>query len=138
MRPHEHSLLMVALVLVTASVAAHHSTAMFDVEREVILQGVVTAFDRGDPHVYVTIETENAAGDTRLVSIEGPAPIALRTVGWSQRSLTRGDRVLVVANPSLDADSTRVLGNSVLVEGGEYLAMGGVRLREALASQGGQ
>lgn len=117
----------------TASVAAHHSTSMFDAEREVTLQGIVTTFEWGNPHVYVTIEIENNAGEATTVRIEGPAPSALTIAGWSEHSLTPGVRVLVVANPSRDSNPAVVLGNSVLIEGGEFLPMGGRRLREALA-----
>ena len=49
-----------ALVLGAGSVTAHHSTAMFDIEREVNLQGVVAGFagatnhQHDDKHVSVS------------------------------------------------------------------------------------
>lgn len=75
-----------------------------------------------------------ASGETTLMRIEGPTPMALTLAGWSDAALAVGERVVVVASPSRDPDSTLVLGNSILKEGGGYLPMGGTRLREALAA----
>ena len=124
-----------ALCLFAGHAAAHHSMAMYDFDREIILQGVVTTFEWASPHIYVGIETTDAAGETIVMTIEGPAPLALEIAGWSEDSLMPGDQVVVAANPSNDADRMMVLGNSVLLANGEALAMGGTRLQRALAGR---
>ena len=48
-----------ALVLVTLPAAAHHSSAMYDQQQEIRLEGVVRQFEWVDPHVYIRVETED-------------------------------------------------------------------------------
>ena len=132
------SLEVAALLLITVAAAGHHGTSTFDSQQEIILQGIVTTFEWVNPHVYITIETANSAGEEETGTIEGPTRAALTIADWSEHSLSPGERVVVVANPTRDANATIVLGNSVLKEGGEYLPMGSIRLQEALAGQRGQ
>ena len=108
---------------------------MYDFQRELVLQGVVRSFDWADPHVYVSIETQDAAGETSVIAIEGPTLRALTIAGWSKDSLKPGDRVVVAANPSRTASENTVLGNSILIENGAFLPMGGTLLQAVLAGQ---
>ena len=109
--------------------------AMYDFDREIILQGIVTTFEWANPHVYIYVETVNATGAKQILAIEGPALRALELVGWTEHALSPGDGIIVAANPAFDAERMIVLGNSVLTEDGEALAMGGSRLQEALAGR---
>ena len=48
-----------ALMVITLPLTAHHGNlAIFDVERNITLQGVVTKFEWTNPHVYIQLETE--------------------------------------------------------------------------------
>ncbi|MDG2089938.1 MAG: DUF6152 family protein [Gammaproteobacteria bacterium] len=121
-----------SLFLFTHSVIAHHSTSTYDFEREVNLQGTVVAFSWANPHIYIDIETLNTSNTIIIRRIEGPAPIALSSVGWNEESLMPGEFITINANPALDQESTNLMGNSVLTQSGDYLPMGGMRLQEAL------
>ena len=53
--------------LCTATEAsAHHSPALYDVQRTVALSGTVTGYEWGNPHVYVHL---SVAGDTGSVLV---------------------------------------------------------------------
>ncbi len=123
---------LLSLFLFATPVYAHHSMSMYDFAREVNLQGTVLSFTWANPHIYIDIETLNSNNELIIRRIEGPAPIALSTIGWTEESLMPGEIVTINANPSLDQESNIVLGNAVLKQGGKYLPMGGMRLQEAL------
>jgi hypothetical protein len=55
---------LLGLVL-TASLSAHHSRAMFDVNELVSVEGVVTKVEWRNPHMWVTMDVPVADGKTR-------------------------------------------------------------------------
>ena len=59
----EGSGLVTALSLISLPVAAHHSRAIYDRERVVTIEGVVTKYEWRNPHVHVFVETEIDTGD---------------------------------------------------------------------------
>ena len=123
---------LLSLFLFAHSVNAHHSTSTYDYEREVNLQGTVVAFSWANPHIYIDIKTLDSSNTLIIRRIEGPAPIALSSIGWNEESLMPGELITINANPALDQESTDLVGNSVLTQGGDYLPMGGMRLQESL------
>ena len=123
---------LLPLFLFAQSVYAHHSTSTYNFEREVNLQGTIVTFSWANPHVYIDIETRDNNNSLIIRRIEGPAPIALSSIGWTEQSLMPGELITINANPALDQESTDLMGNSVLTQSGDYLPMGGMRLQEAL------
>ncbi len=110
---------------------AHHSALMFDRDSVVAFQGTVTAFDWSNPHVYIVVETENAAGETAVWELETDAtPILVRS-GWSETSLQPGDLVQIRANPERDTERLHALLVSVTREDGTVLAARSNFLRRA-------
>lgn len=105
--------LAVAWLLVASPATAHHSSAMYDPEREVTLEGVVTAFRWVSPHVSIDVATAQAAGENVTWSIEAGAPQFLTAAGWASDSLALGDRVVVVAAPARNSDPKAALVKSV-------------------------
>ena len=52
-----------AVVAVSAGTAsAHHSTAMFDMTKNVTLQGTIKEFQWTNPHTFIYIDVPNSAG----------------------------------------------------------------------------
>lgn len=90
-------------LLGTAGVAvAHHSTAMFDMQKEVTLTGTVKHFEWTNPHTWIVFEVPNAAGGQVEYGIEGMSPNYLARTGWSKRTLRPGDRISLVIHPLKD------------------------------------
>ena len=75
-------------VAVWALVLAHHSTAPFDMTREVTVRGVVREFRFVNPHSYVILEV---AGERW--TLEAEAMNMLRRNGWTKDSLKAGDAI---------------------------------------------
>lgn len=116
------TLMLVPLAVCLASPAfAHHSSAMFDTSREVMVEGVVTDFSWKNPHSYLTVRT--AAGP---VVLELGPPSTLGPLGLKKETIKIGDKVTVRASPprtgtvSLGRELVRPDGSTVPLMLGAY------------------
>jgi hypothetical protein len=96
--------LSIAVLLLALSAlppaAAHHSPAMFDLSRDVLLEGTIGSISFRNPHVYFTLEVAGAEGRTRTQEIEAGPASNLVPLGIDASSLKRGDRVTVQVKPN--------------------------------------
>jgi hypothetical protein len=95
---------MAATWLVWASPAwAHHSFAMYDTTKVVVLKGTVKEFDWTNPHALLWLVGSATDGEPDLWTIELPtSPGNLTRMGWTKHSLHAGDVVSVEINPLRD------------------------------------
>ena len=86
---------------------AHHSFgAEFDLNRPLLLDGVVTRFDWANPHAEIHLDVLNRkTGQHEHWRIEGGAPSALLRRGWNRESLPPGSRIVVHAFQAWDGDT---------------------------------
>ena len=111
-------LLVVAVLMLGAGSAwAHHSFAMFDLEKEVMLEGVVKEFPWVNPHVWLQILTPDGKGGTTEWGLEMGAPGMLTRTGWKSSMLKAGDKVTVVGNPLKDGRPNAALVRVTLPDG---------------------
>src|SRR4051812_39823025 len=81
---------LVILALGVPSIAlAHHSFAMYDSTKLVVVDGTVTNFQWTNPHVLLWVTGTTTAGETpTLWTVELPtSPGNLGRMGWSKHSL---------------------------------------------------
>ena len=62
---------LLAAALLCAPAYAHHSQAMFDTSKEIVIEGKISRFDWTNPHMYLTVETKGPDGKPALVEGEG-------------------------------------------------------------------
>ena len=105
--------LAIGLLLVALPAATHHSRAIYDRERIVTIEGVVTQFEWGNPHVYLYVETLTDTGDPVVWEVEHGTTTSLRRHGWSGNTFAPGDRVTVRINPARDSSRNMALIDSV-------------------------
>ena len=103
----ERSVLAVVFALMMLPATAHHSRAIYDQERTVTIEGVVTSYEWTNPHVYLYVESQDDSGDAVVWELEGNVTTIMRRLGWSKDTFAPGDRVIAKANPS--RDSTRMM-----------------------------
>jgi hypothetical protein len=92
-----------ALVMAAQSVGAHHSSAMFDDEKVLELQGVVKELQWTNPHIWLQVIVEDKGSKTEW-SLEGGSPNSLSRRGWRPNSFKPGDVVTVRLNPMKDGN----------------------------------
>ena len=83
-------LLSVAAMAVVLPASAHHSRAIYDLDRNVTLDGVVTEFEWANPHVYLYVEAPNDAGELVVWTIENGSTTAMGRRGWSPAAFRSG------------------------------------------------
>lgn len=115
--------LLCALVIVPLPAFAHHSFAMFDVNRTTSLQGVVEDFEMKNPHGWLDLMVLDDQGKPREWSLETAAPATLSRAGWTQATVHPGDKVTVTLHPMRDGSNGGAL-LSVNLPGGRSLWAG--------------
>jgi hypothetical protein len=89
-----------------SSVAAHHSTTMFDHSKTVTIKGAVVELRWVNPHVTVTVNGSLNEGDAPadwLMEMTSPGNL-VRAGGWRRDAVKPGEKVEVVFSPLRDAD----------------------------------
>jgi hypothetical protein len=81
---------------------AHHSGAMFDSSKTVVLDGTITEFNWQNPHSSIKIEVPGADGKPVVWAIEMNAPQNLVRDGWKRTTIKPGDKATVTARPMRD------------------------------------
>jgi hypothetical protein len=78
--------------------AAHHSFAMFDQTKVMILEGTVRQFQWANPHAFIELDVVTR-GRTMHWAIELNSPNNLTRQGWRRSSLKPGERIAVRIAP---------------------------------------
>ena len=91
--------LFAAAVVGATPVLAHHSRNMFDLQKEVVLEGTITEFQWTNPHIWIQISVPNAKGIVEDWSVEGDSPNLVSRQGWKRNSFKTGDKVVIKVHP---------------------------------------
>ena len=82
--------------------SAHHSGAMFDGAKEIVLVGTIKEFQYTNPHSWIQILVPRDTGGEVEWSIETGAPIVLLRAGIKSNALRPGEKVTLRAHPLKD------------------------------------
>ena len=97
---------LAGIALVSGPVAAHHSFAMFAMDKDVEYRGLVSEWKWQNPHVHFTVDIKNEAGvDPQLVGrwdVEGGSVNIMTRQGWTRASYKVGDPIRLVGHPMKD------------------------------------
>ncbi len=89
-----------AALLAAGVAGAHHSFAMFDPAKVVVLDGAVKEFAWTNPHVNIRMLVRPpGGGDPQLWTIELTSPGNLTRAGWTRTTLKPGDQAEVTIHP---------------------------------------
>lgn len=93
----------VASVLMMATAAmAHHSYAMFEMQKRVTVTGKVKVWEMTQPHATLWVWAQNPQKKWELYGFEAPGPTSLIRAGWRKDTVKPGDQVTVVYAPLRD------------------------------------
>lgn len=97
------SALALGVLAMSSTVFAHHSEALFDANKRVTITGSIQSAEWSNPHGRITLNVETVDGQStaqpELWVIETDAPGKLKRLGWTQHTLTPGDRITLDISP---------------------------------------
>ena len=91
----------VASLSLCSAAQAHHTAAMFDQTRTVVISGTVRDFQWTSPHSWIQLVVAQPQGPAEW-SIEMAAPVELIRLGWKKTSLQPGDKAVLTVHPLRD------------------------------------
>lgn len=89
--------------LVTGGALAHHSPARYDMQAMRTVEGTITEYQWGNPHVYLSVR-ENGSGLVWV--IEAFPSTAMKQYGWAANTFAPGDGVVVGGHPGRNPERT--------------------------------
>ena len=110
-------------MLLASALSAHHSDAAYDVQKPIVLQGVVRAFRWENPHIRIDLDVRDAGGAVVTWRVEGNPPGRIRGRGLKD-AITIGDRVTIGAYRAKDPSQHSALGYDLLLTDGRRFAIG--------------
>jgi hypothetical protein len=94
---------LLGVAAMTAAPSAHHSRAMFDIDKLISVEGVVTDVQWRFPHMWIAVDVPAAGGKTESWGFEGAGAAMMVASGISPQVLKVGNRVKIIAHPSRDS-----------------------------------
>lgn len=114
--------LLVALGL-GAPLSAHHSAAvLYQLDKQITVEGVVTRFTLGNPHARIYMMVKNRDGADEEWMAEGGSRTVLLRKGWTGNEVHAGDHIKIIGNPSRDGSKIIHWQKLVLPDGTEKWA----------------
>ena len=111
------ALLSVAVVLMSVTVAAHHSSAGIDRTKSVELVGTIKQFSWTNPHSWMEVDVPDQKGGTITWKVEMTSPAYLVRAGWKSTTVKTGDEVKVTVRPLRDGSPGGLFVSVLLADG---------------------
>jgi hypothetical protein len=98
---------MAGVSIFSASLDAHHSlSGVYDMGKEITLEGTVTQFQFVNPHPFVTISVQASSAEKQQWRMELDNRSELTQIGMNSGTLKPGDRVVVIGSPGREQAQT--------------------------------
>ena len=100
--------------------AAHHSYAMFDKTKDVVLTGTVQSWQWTNPHAWLVLTVTDANGKEVEFGLEGQSPQVMRGRGWSRAIVKVGDKISVHIAPLKDGSNGGQIYSIIAADGHHF------------------
>ena len=112
-------LFVLGAVSLTSYAPAHHSPAMlYDLSQEIHVEGTVTEYILGNPHLRIFFDVEQD-GETVQWMAEGGSRTVLLRAGWDGTEVEPGDHIAVRGHPTRDGSPVVHMEYLILPDGTE-------------------
>ncbi len=99
-----YAVVVAACAALSSSAHAHHSGAMFDANKTVVLDGTVKEFQWTNPHSWLQLVVPEEQGGSKEWSLELVSLNVLAHNGWKPGTLKAGDKIQVSMHPLKNGD----------------------------------
>jgi hypothetical protein len=116
-------LLLAATVIAGLPLAAHHGRgATFDMKKQLTLKGTVSQVRWQNPHVLISIDVTDDAGNSVTWTFENSNVHTLATQGYNRNTLKIGQPVTAVLNPAVNGAPLGIIVKVILADGKEIMS----------------
>ena len=109
-------MLAISTVAIASGALAHHSFAMYDNSKEVVVDGVVREFKWANPHGEILLATMKD-GVSGQYHVELSGLNVMSRQGWTRNSLKPGEHVKVTVHPLRDGTLGGSFASAVKADG---------------------
>lgn len=85
-------------LLVSVPLFAHHGSASYATDKQVILRGTVTRWLYASPHLLLMLDVKGENGEVTHWVLESQSPTVMYPTGYRKDSFKPGDEVTVTAS----------------------------------------
>ena len=116
-------LVLAATVIAGLPLAAHHGRgATFDMKKQLTLKGTVSQVKWQNPHVLISIDVADEAGNAVTWTFENSNVHTLATQGYNRNTLKIGQSVTAVLNPAANGAPLGIIVKVILADGREIMS----------------
>ena len=108
---------VVAILIVSGPMFAHHGTAAYDTKSSVTVKGTMTEFRFINPHVQLYFDVKNEKGEVEKWQAELTAPNKMSRAGWDKHTLKPGDSITATGYVAKDEPHTMWINKLIGPEG---------------------
>lgn len=101
---------LLLFVVLTGSLAAHHSHGNYNMTEYTTLTGVVKEVHWINPHTWIYLEVPDDKGEPVMWALEGASVIQVERRGWTKEMLKIGSTIGVRCHQLRDRSSGCLLG----------------------------
>ena len=125
---------LIAIVVISSPVLAHHATASYDRSKMTILKATITEFIWANPHCVVRFDTTDDKGEVRHWTIEAPSVWNVTERGWTRKSMKPGDVVTMHFYAAKNGADAGYMVKAVLPNGQDLWARPPEELQQKLTT----
>lgn len=119
MKSKSSVLLSLSAFALAGYASAHHSPAMlYDLSKEIVVEGTVTRYVLGNPHLRIYFDVEKN-GETEQWMAEGGSRTVLLRAGWDGTEVAPGDKITIRGHPTRDGSPVVHMEYLVLPDGSQ-------------------
>src|SRR2546423_10689209 len=108
------------MLCLVAAASAHHSTAMYDSDHRVTINGTVKKFDWTNPHAFIFVEVKDEkTGNMVEWEVEMMSLNHLRSYGWTSKTVKPGDTISCTGAPAKSGAPSMIANRMKLADGRE-------------------
>jgi hypothetical protein len=108
---------VICFLAISIPLAAHHGSAGYDMEKELVMKATATEWLWANPHCFLRFDAMNDKGEVAHWTAEVSNPVDMTKRGWSKHSLTAGDQITVTVRPANNGAPVGQLMKVVLPNG---------------------
>jgi hypothetical protein len=105
------------VALAVSGARAHHSFAVYDHTKTVMVKGTVTKFQWTNPHAFIELDVPGNGGAVTHYSIECTSINMMSRLGWRSNMIKAGDQVKATVAPLLNGQPGGLLLDIILPDG---------------------